>query len=81
MSLQRDYQQSFKKDILPFMGDMDLNSITTDTLENFRIYPVNERGLALKTAKNVVDGSLKAMLRDAGRRVDRNPFNDLPASW
>jgi integrase len=21
------------------------------------------------------------MFRDAGRRVDRNPFNDLPANW
>ena len=81
LSLQRDYQQSFKKDILPFMGDMELNSITVDTLESFRIYLVNERGLALKTAKNVVDGSLKAMLRDAGRRIDRNPFHDLPANW
>ena len=81
LSLQRDYQQSFKKDILPFMGTMELNSITVDTLENFRMYLVNERGLGLKTAKNIVDGSLKAMLRDAGRRLDRNPFHDLPANW
>jgi integrase len=22
-----------------------------------------------------------AMVRDAGRRIDRNPFNDLPANW
>ena len=81
LSLQRDYQQNFKKNILPFMGDMELNGITIDTLENFRIYLVDERGLALKTAKNIIDGSLKAMLRDAGRRVDRNPFHDLPANW
>ena len=80
LSLQRDYQQSFKKDILPFLGTMELNSITTDTLENFRMYLVNERKLGLKTAKNIVDGSLKAMLRDAGRRLDRNPFHDLPAN-
>ena len=43
-SLQRDYQQKFKKNILPFMGDMELNNITVDTLENFRIHLVDERG-------------------------------------
>ena len=28
VSLQRDYQQNFKKNILPFMGDMELNGVT-----------------------------------------------------
>jgi integrase len=81
LSLQRDYRQSFTKNILPFMGDAELNSVTVDMLENFRIHLVTERGLALKTARNIIDGSLKAMLRDAGRRLDRNPLNDLPANW
>jgi len=81
LSLQRDYQQNFKKNILPFMGDKELNSLTVDTLESFRIYLVHERGLALKTARNIIDGSLRAMIRDAGRRLERNPFNDLPNSW
>ena len=60
LSLQRDYQQNFKKNILPFMGDMELNSVTMDTLESFRIHLVDERGLALKTARNIIDGSLKS---------------------
>ena len=81
LSLERDYRQSFTKNILPFMGDVELNGVTVDMLENFRIYLVTERGLALKTARNIIDGSLKAMMRDAGRRVERNPFNDLPANW
>jgi len=81
LSLQRDYQQNFKKNILPFMGDMELNSVTIDTLESFRIHLVDERGLALKTARNIIDGSLKAMFRDAGRRVERNPFHEIPANW
>jgi hypothetical protein len=50
LSLQRDYQQNFQKNILPFLGNIELISITVDTLENFRIYLVDERGLALKTA-------------------------------
>ena len=81
LSLQRDYQQNFKRTILPFMGDVELNRVSVDTLESFRIHLVDERGLALKTARNIIDGSLRAMIRDAGRRVDRNPFNDLPANW
>jgi hypothetical protein len=81
LSLQRDYQQNFKKNILPFMGDMDLNAVTADMLESFRIHSFDERDLALKTARNIIDGSLRVMIRDAGRRIERNPFNDLPNNW
>ena len=63
------------------MGDMELNSVTVETLEDFRLHLVQERKLTLKTARNIIDGSLRAMFRDAGRRVGRNPFNDLPANW
>src|SRR5688572_13584530 len=80
-SLERDYRQAFNKNILPFMGDLELNTVTVETLEDFRLYLVEERKLTLKTARNVIDGSLRSMFRDAGRRVDRNPFNDLPANW
>ena len=81
LSLQRDCQQNFKRTILSFIGDMELNAVTIDILENFRIHLVDERGSALKTARNIIDGSLMAMMRDAGRRVDRNPCHDLPATW
>lgn len=81
LSLQRDYQQNFKRNILPFMGDMELNAKTAETLDSFRIHLVTQRRLALKTARNIIDGSLRAMIRDAVRRIDRNPFNDLPANW
>ncbi len=79
-SLERDYRQAFRI-ILPFMGDMALNDVTTDTLENLRLHIVEERKLSLKTARNIIDGSLRAMFRDAGRRIERNPFNDLPPNW
>jgi len=81
VSLERNYRQDFQRNILPFMGDTELNRVSVDTLERFRIHLVNERRLALKTARNIVDGSLRAMLRVAGRRIDRNPFNDLPNNW
>jgi integrase len=80
-SLERDYKQAFNRNILPFMGDLDLNSVSVDTLENFRMHLVEERRLSVKSARNIIDGSLRAMFRDAGRRIERNPFNDLPANW
>ena len=75
-SLERDYRQAFTKNILPFMGNLEINSVSVDTLESFRFHLVEERKLALKTARNIIDGSLRAMFRDAGRRLERNPFID-----
>ena len=37
---------------------------------------VEERKLTLKTARNIIDGALRPMFRDAGRRIERNPFNE-----
>ena len=80
-SLERDYRQAFTKNILPFMGNLEINSVSVDTLESFRFHLVEERKLALKTARNIIDASLRAMFRDAGRRVERNPFIDIPPNW
>jgi integrase len=80
-SLERDYKQAFNKNIIPFMGALDLNNVTIDTLEDFRMHLVEERRLSVKSARNIIDGSLRAMFRDAGRRIERNPFNELPANW
>src|SRR5215813_465024 len=80
-SLEGDYKQAFNRNILQFMGDLDLNSVTVDTLENFRMHLIEQRRLSIKSARNIIDGSLRAMFRDAGRRIERNPFNDLPSNW
>jgi integrase len=80
-SLERAYRQHFNCYILPFMGKLELNGVTIDTLENFRIYLTQEREISLSTAKNVIGGSLQAMFRDAHREIKRNPFNDLPSRW
>jgi hypothetical protein len=76
IGLQRNYKQDFQTYILPFMGDAELNAITIDTLESSRVHLVDESHLALKTARNIIDGSLRALYRDAGRRVQQNPFKD-----
>jgi integrase len=80
-SLERDYRQHFDCYIIPFMSEIELNSATVDTLENFRLKLIEEHKLSVKTARNVIDGSLRAMFRDAGRRIESNPFNDLPEKW
>ncbi len=81
LSLERDYRQAFERIINPFIGDIGLNDLSVDSLENLRFHIVQERKLSLKTARNIIDGSLRAMVRDAGRRIERNPFNDLPNNW
>ena len=48
VGLQRNYKQDFRRNILPIMGDMELNGVTVDTLESFRIHLVDERGFSLK---------------------------------
>ena len=37
-SLERDYRQAFNKNILPFMGDLELNTVTIEKLEDFRLH-------------------------------------------
>jgi integrase len=80
-SRERDYRQAFNCYIIPFMGNSELNDVTADTLENFRIYLTQERKISISTAKNVLEGSLRAMFRDAGKQIKRNPFEDLPRRW
>ena len=80
-SLEREYQHHFNCYILPFMGELELSAVTVDTLEYFRLNLIDEHELSVKTARNVIDGSLRAMLRDAGRRLERNPFDELPEKW
>lgn len=60
------------------MSRLELNAVTVHTLENFRLNLIEEHELSVKTARNVIDGSLRAMLRDAGRRLERNLFEELP---
>jgi hypothetical protein len=80
-SLEKAYRQHFTCYILPFMGDMKLNSLTVDTLDDFRMYLSQERKVSLRTSRNALGGSLRAMVRDAGKKIERNPFDELPANW
>jgi integrase len=64
-SLERDYRQYFNCYILPQIGSVKLNELGNPrTLENFKIQLL-ERDLSVSTARRVIDGPFRAMIRDA----------------
>ena len=85
--LERDYRDHFRIYILPKFEDMLIGELTPAMLEAFRSYLLQEyvartptKKLSLKTVKNVVDSSFRAMIRDARTidyLVDKDPFAAL----
>jgi integrase len=78
--LARDYRDHFGRYILPKFENTALSELTPADLEAFRSYLVEERGLSVKSARNIIDASFRAMMRDA-RQVDylieKDPFEAL----
>src|SRR5215471_8977637 len=76
---ERDYRQHFTKHILAKwidsekhareFGSVRLNNLSTGDLVQFRVALLN-KGISVKTARNVIDSSFRAMFRDA--RADYN---------
>ena len=88
--LERDYRDHFRIYILPKFENILLADLTPALLEAFRSYLLQEyvartstKRLSLKSVKNVMDGSFRAMIRDA-RTVDylieKDPFELKPLS-
>jgi len=79
-SLIRDYRQAFTKHILPRFKDVSLSDIGTKVLTEFQVQLIG-KGLAVKSARNIVDGSFRAMFRDARAEIDalqgKDPFLDI----
>src|SRR5215831_1793636 len=85
--LQRDYRDQFRLYILPKFENTRISELTPAELEAFRRYLLQEYKartpsgrLSLKSVKNIMDGSFRAMIRDA-RTVDylieKDPFEAL----
>jgi integrase len=72
-SLARDYRNHFRNYILDFLWDLPLSALTLAHLEDLRSN-LRGRGLSEKTIRNAIDGSLRAMMRDALR-------DELPAAF
>jgi integrase len=64
-SRARDYRNHFRTYILKYLGEVPLDALTLEHLEDLRARLRTERGLSEKTVRNVIDGSFRAMVRDA----------------
>lgn len=81
-SAARDYRQHWQAYICGALGASPIQTIGVADLRALRSKLV-ERGLKMKTAKNVISGTLAAILRDA--QVDgviaRSPLKDVPPGF
>ena len=77
------YREHFSAYILPMHGDVYLHEYSVRHIRELRIHLVDEKGLSLKTAKNVIAATLRAFFRDvkAAGNIGKNPFDDLPPRW
>jgi integrase len=64
-SRARDYRNHFRTYILPYISDVPLKDLSLSHLEELRARLQIDRNLSLKTVRNVIDSSLRAMVRDA----------------
>ena len=76
----RDYSQHFRAYILPKFKSRRLLAIGTGELTEFRMQLLRQ-GLSVKTVRNVIDGSFRALYRDARAELEelmgRDPFIDI----
>ena len=79
-ALIRDYKQHFRTHILPKFKDMRLSAIGTGQLTDFRVQLVRH-GLSVKSARHIIDGSFRALYRDARAEIEelsgKDPFIDI----
>lgn len=79
----RNYRTHLNSHILPLLGHHNLDSFAFTHLVDFRNALVSERGVSVKTAKNIIEGTLRAMFRDAKAAgiIKVNPYLDEPEQW
>lgn len=82
-SLTKTYSKHLRCHILPAFGDNGLDEIIRPLLISFRTmltdFAPQGKGLKMKTARDVIDGTFRALYRDARRDgiVTGDPFADL----
>jgi integrase len=77
----KNYRQAFNAYILPHFRHTVLTDIKTKDLGKFQAELI-DKGLAVKTCRNIIDGSFRAMYRDArieigGDLEGKDPFIDI----
>lgn len=82
-SRARSYRSHFVNHVLPLHGHVRLSAYGVAHIRELRVHLIEKKKISLKTAKNVVGASLRALFRDAKAygKIDKNPFLDLPRQW
>jgi hypothetical protein len=79
-ALVKDYRIHFSAYILPAFKHIRLAAMSTKDLNDFRVKCLR-RGLAVKTVRNIIDASFRAMYRDARVEIEvlqgKDPFIDI----
>src|SRR5262249_2006992 len=82
-SLADTYRKHLRSHVLPRFGVRLFTDVTLGALEDFRAHLVGPpdlgKGLAPKTARDIVDGTFRALYRDARKEglATGDPFADL----
>jgi integrase len=79
-SAARDYRSHFRNYILEALGEVALEDLSLAHLEDLR-NTMRQRGLSEKTIRNTIDGSFRAMVRDAEQDDLAVSFPFLKMRW
>lgn len=82
-SAHRNYKAHFVNHLLPLLGDRFLDTLAVGNIRDLLTELVERKKLSVKSAKNILNASLRAVLRDAvaDGYLSRSPFEDLPANF
>ena len=79
-SAARDYRSHFRNYILAALGDVPLPDLSLAHLEDLRV-TMRKGALSEKTIRNTIDGSLRAMVRDAAQDGIATGFPFAKVRW
>jgi integrase len=79
----RKYRSHFTVNILPLHGDKWMHLYGVTEIREMLADLTQRKHLTVKTAKNVMNATLRAFFRDAvaEKVIERNPFDDLPKKF
>jgi len=79
----RKYRSHFTAHINPLHGDKYMHLYGMAEIREMLAHLTQTKGLSVKTAKNVMNATLRAFFRDAvaEKVITKNPFDELPKKW
>ena len=82
-SRAQKYESHFENHILPLHGGKYLEFYGVAEIRELRADLIEAKKLKMKTAKNVINATLRAFFRDARAEglIEKNPFDELPRRW